>query len=119
MTTPREPREPLDVQPIAERAAQATPGPHQHQLWPCSHYREAGFNYCRVCAAEGGSTRPPHDIPALLAEVARLRGLIAQAEWQAEDGSDHDASCPWCRQFAFLGRHATDCPAFSAPGVPR
>lgn len=57
------------------------------------------------------------DVPALLAEVRRLRELLQQAEWEVED-----ASCPWChgteraydsaRRLNVDAGHAPTCPAF-------
>ena len=219
MTTPREP---LDVQPIAERAAQATPGPWHVWHYNGSHTVNRATN--SFASAVAAKRQPPHqgtgpmdspwgtegricddldyrqnrlpadpgpapnaefiahartDIPALLAEVqrlasenarlrqqldgtyesirdagaahdhqlaemagrlngaladaARLRGLIAQAEWAAGGGDPFDHTprgyCPWC-DFPEQGwdydakrtttpGHKPDCPAFRAPGEPR
>lgn len=61
------------------------------------------------------------DIPRLIAEVERLRGLVKQAEWLGEGGT----SCQYCgvirvvRDTDRLREHAPWCPAFSAPGVVR
>lgn len=62
----------------------------------------------------------------LAADNARLRGLIAKAEW-AHCG-DWGEFCLWCdgaedessarRGATFVG-HATACPAFSSAGVVR
>jgi hypothetical protein len=53
------------------------------------------------------------DVPALLAEVRRLQGLIKAVEWDGYNGID---CCPWCMEPSpdALGRggHAPTCPAF-------
>lgn len=51
---------------------------------------------------------------ASIADRERLRRLIAQAEFALEM---HE--CPWCHYGAVRDAHASDCPAFSAPGVVR
>lgn len=69
------------------------------------------------------------DVPALVAEVRRLRELVARAEtWgNIEDWETgyRRSLCPYCGgkcdndivpQYA---THKPDCPAFSAPGVVR
>ena len=62
----------------------------------------------------------------LLAEVERLRGLIAEAEYA--DHSPDGNSCPWCgvvargQRYSFQREdpdHAPNCPAFSARGEVR
>ena len=59
------------------------------------------------------------DVPALVAEVRRLRSVIQEAEWAADhqhaDGSI-DAVCPWCCEPEYTGCHASDCVAFP-PGA--
>ncbi len=60
-------------------------------------------------------------LPAALAEIRRLRGLVKDAEWTGEDGGLH--CCPWC--FATvasgLGHDASTghCPAFTPDGKVR
>lgn len=53
------------------------------------------------------------DVPALLAEVRRLQGLIKQAEWA---GGTNDwtvePTCPWCG--GDMPEHRPDCPTFPA-----
>ncbi len=58
------------------------------------------------------------DTKALIAEVRRLRGLVARVEWINVEG---DNGCPWCAAWEFEKpqRHMPSCPAFSAPGVVR
>lgn len=53
---------------------------------------------------------------AVQADNERLRGLVKEAERSGGPITD-DSCCPWCG--APNGGHATDCPAFSAPGVVR
>lgn len=61
-------------------------------------------------------------------ESDRLRALIVKAEWSMGDDNGEDCLCPWCGGLApgndshgipRDGVHGSDCPAFSAPGVPR
>lgn len=53
----------------------------------------------------------------LVAEVARLRALVMQAERCACcDRDDIMPTCAWCRRAI---EHEPTCPAFSAPGVLR
>lgn len=64
------------------------------------------------------------DVPVLVAEVRRLRGLVDAAEWAAGMGDERDwvisGACPWCggvspddKNFSGVG-HAPTCPAFGA-----
>jgi len=50
------------------------------------------------------------DVPALLAEVRRLQGLIKQAEWKRGQFGD---LCPWCFGLEVNG-HKAACPAFGS-----
>lgn len=69
------------------------------------------------------------DIPKLIAEVRRLRGLILDAERSATSfgpNGDTASSCPWCfmgHGFAYLTGdggaaegHGSKCPAFTPDG---
>jgi hypothetical protein len=71
----------------------------------------------------------PLDLVALSdtrADNARLRKLIAEAEWASKDDMER-STCPWCglrqeggmAQVPKAGEHEPSCPAFSAPGVVR
>lgn len=61
----------------------------------------------------------------LSADNARLRKLIAEAEWEGSVGQDPEPACPWCgaeQGFEMEpehGEHRAGCEAFSAPGVVR
>lgn len=61
------------------------------------------------------------DVPALLAEIERLRGLIKAAEWSAKSVSWTDAppdiepECPWCSR----GDEHVGCDAFTESGDVR
>lgn len=57
------------------------------------------------------------DIPWLISEVERLRGVIKEAEYSGLGGPPHDAgfACPWC-QCDEKGRHFGDCEAFTRDG---
>lgn len=59
------------------------------------------------------------DVPALLAEVRRLQGLIKAAERSATVNRYEDDGCAFCLRGDREGLHYGDCPAFSAPGVLR
>jgi len=57
-------------------------------------------------------------IPALLAEVERLRALVKVAEFKgsADCGPHFEPACPWCDEpFA----HRAECPAFHENGDAR
>ena len=61
-----------------------------------------------------GEARGSHDdVPALVAEVRRLRGLVQAAEW---GHGWQQAMCPWCGAERPCA-HEPDCPAF--PAEPR
>lgn len=66
-----------------------------------------------LCWRDYGSDCKSHDwrteCLTLRAGVERLRGLIAEVEWNGPDGS-----CPWCDRWYM--NHAPDCRAFSARG---
>lgn len=47
------------------------------------------------------------DVPALVAEVRRLREGILRKQWGAV--VDYDNFCPWCWKNSALGEHAQDC----------
>jgi hypothetical protein len=75
---------------------------------------------CDLCRAD-----PPSDVPALVAEVRRLRGLIKSAEWFHYDDVK---MCPWCgasevRELYGIDRaarlHESDCPVFTPDGDVR
>lgn len=55
------------------------------------------------------------DVPKLLTEVRRLRGLIDSVEWGGDDGLTLLVYCPWCHFGDYQSRektHAPTCPAF-------
>lgn len=54
------------------------------------------------------------DVPALVAEVRRLQGLLLAAEWKGGDIVCDAclAVCPWCEAREYRGEHAPTCPAF-------
>jgi hypothetical protein len=54
------------------------------------------------------------DVPALVAEVRRLRALVLHAEWEA---GSQEVECPWCGCTKREGHFK--CRAFSAVGVVR
>ena len=60
------------------------------------------------------------DVPALLAEVERLRGLIKAAELTSRPCPVRGVAfgCPWCGLRCGRDRmiHASDCPAFTPEG---
>jgi len=60
------------------------------------------------------------DVPALLAEVERLRGLIKAAELTSRPDPVRGVAfgCPWCGLRCGRDRmiHASDCPAFTPEG---
>ena len=51
------------------------------------------------------------DVPALIAEVRRLQGVIKQVEWAAS--YDMTSYCLWCNEAEEKG-HAPTCPAFGS-----
>lgn len=51
-------------------------------------------------------------VPALVAEVRRLQGLVKQAEWKGGDGYAYVVICPWCSARAVDEKHKPTCPAF-------
>ena len=62
----------------------------------------------------GSATVLCASVPALVAEVRRLRALVKQAEW-ASGGAYEWETCPWCnadRPRGGKGGHYDDCPAF-------
>lgn len=63
------------------------------------------------------------DARALLADNARLRGLVKAAEKSAtsEVGTETEGNCPWCGYHVgdFRRKHAPECPAFTESGVVR
>lgn len=62
------------------------------------------------------------DVPALLAEIERLRGLIKAAEWSAyhETPRGDEGVCPWCEVEKADGTgHDMECPAFVRDGGVR
>lgn len=52
------------------------------------------------------------DVPALVAEVRRLRELVEAAEWRGAVVGDQ-STCPWCLMRPRQG-HADNCPAFGS-----
>lgn len=62
-----------------------------------------------------GQARLAEQVPTLVAEVRRLRGLIKKAEWSSREQTG--CYCPWCDHYAD-GKH-TDCPAFTESGEVR
>ena len=64
------------------------------------------------------------EVPALLAEIERLRGLIKAAEWSGyhETPRGDEGVCPWCDVEFYTrpeGEHAIACPAFTESGDVR
>lgn len=63
--------------------------------------------------------------PDVLADNARLRGLVKEAEREGRHESEVADICPWChfvRGFngvEFKKTHAADCPAFTTDGEVR
>lgn len=63
-------------------------------------------------------------VPELIAEVERLRGIVAMSEYCGKRGPRIEpAACPWCvGEFRFSDgkssavMHANDCPAFTPEG---
>lgn len=55
----------------------------------------------------------------LRAEVERLRGLVAEAEWVSGGYMMGLPSCPWCSYPVKEDGHSPLCPAFSARGEVR
>lgn len=55
------------------------------------------------------------DVPALLAEVERLRGLIKAAEMNGCYPTEVRGNCPWCGYAPgnYKRSHAPECPAFN------
>lgn len=66
-----------------------------------------------------------NDLLRLVAEVARLKGLIERAEWVAEDVYG-DSQCPYCGAIRIMGgrglppgTHEAECSAFTESGDVR
>lgn len=66
-----------------------------------------------------GDMRLTHDtdVPELIAEVRRLRGLIKRAEWEGMCCGCN--LCPWCGQRKGESPHTERCPAFTENGEVR
>jgi hypothetical protein len=81
---------------------------------------------CDLCHAN-----PPSDVPALCAEVRRLRELVKLLEWGSCDGCGQRNRCTECKadrmgewddakgEMVGAGRHKSDCPAFTESGDVR
>lgn len=114
---------------IEQRAGAATAGPW-HLAMHCDEHGEdatrANVEAGAVDVANGvlndDAAFIAHargDVPALVAEVRRLRGLVQSAEWKNCDGnvSGCSSACPWCeaeyvRADGAVGAHEPTCPAF-------
>lgn len=53
-------------------------------------------------------------VKMILADNARLRALIKEAEWP-----DYPDKCPWCFGGCGSGTHSSDCEAFTPSGKVR
>lgn len=77
---------------------------------------EARANAANISFAIAART----DVPALVAEVRRLRGLIRRVEYRGSSGSAYwYRACSWCSATSSDGRdppHDDDCPAFTPEG---
>lgn len=114
-----------ELKQIEERAAAATPGPwfakHGVIKWYVySLDEDLGFSLQEFHPDDGrdwatGETAAfiaasRQDIPALVAEVRRLREALAKVEWDTLD------YCLWCDGWNGEG-HAPDCPRQKALGL--
>lgn len=70
--------------------------------------------------AKYGSPDVP-GIPALVAEVRRLRGLVRDAETEGCEPTASKGYCPWCGYMCgdWKRRHAPECEAFTEGGDVR
>lgn len=88
--------------------------------------------------ADGGNDCPPEpearanaafiahareDVPSLLKEVERLRGLIKQAEWTTRNAAENTVCAFGCAtgddRWRDQSRHSATCPVFTPDGVVR
>lgn len=61
---------------------------------------------------------------ALVAEVRRLRGLVAKVEWAGALPDEFFRGCPWCgveleQHPSNAKQHRAECPAFHPDGAVR
>lgn len=120
-----------ELQAIAEREKAATPLPWVFEGCESQDENDWRLNAPNAPAAHGRSpsrvedwqfiANARSDVPALLAEVRRLQGLIKQAEWDGHPGWDENfRSCPWCGAsgpFCVETPHDPTCPAFPPSGA--
>lgn len=71
--------------------------------------------------AELSCTIDVRNVPEVKAEIARLRGLVKDAEWLGWSAvvrvDRTDTCCPWCG--ALKGEKHVECAAFTPDGVVR
>ena len=87
---------------------------HANNWAQCPHDRP--YERCESCGGE--------DVFELVAEVRRLRALIARVEWRASNETPGgDAACPWCDTENGVRerniKHALNCDAFMPDGDVR
>lgn len=121
--TPPVPPEELDA--IEARVKAATEGPWTAVIHPVGfRHLEANGQAISDTAAHPMAdadilfcAHARQDVPALVAEVRRLQGLVKQAEWFRD--SDYGNVCPWCDAISSHPNHSPTCVAFAGPGKLR
>lgn len=76
------------------------------------------LNGCFYCSGPKGRNPecPEHgDHAQLVADNARLRALIKDAEWSGDRGLAYPV-CPWCGGEKGIADHLVKCPAFTVAG---
>ena len=129
----------MDLRAAQRLCDEATPGPWA--LWTGCSWRRFGSEHPGHHREVICPTNHPHDhhpdlilreedgrfvaeartlLPEALAEIARLRALVKEAEWADRDHWEPpDGFCPWCSAAASDRDHAADCPAFHPNGEVR
>jgi hypothetical protein len=128
-----------ELKAIDERAKAATPADQWGQKWDGTLGRgeirigpqwgaaAARFMFTAHGFGNAGTTHPDFvlaisaasDVPALVAEVRRLRGLVKDAECDGAEPYAARYCCPWCGKGSGSAQHAPECPAFHENGEVR
>lgn len=109
---------PAELDAIEAMAKAATPGPWG-DFGNCNLCDELHLGGCHAPSATTEDlafcSRARADVPALVAEVRRLRELVKAAELNGCYPTEVRGNCPWCGYAPGNHKrsHAPECPAFT------